>query len=446
MNYDKMTIKDISLWLAGVGILLASFSCWAGNSNVLTAGYSHTCGIKTDSTIVCWGDDSMGQTTSPSGTFSQISAGISHTCGIKTGGTISCWGENGSGQSSQPPGTYLQVVAGTAHTCALKRDSTVICWGSNSSSQSSPLPGVFTQITAGDDFTCGLKPNKMVECWGNAPTLPTNTFTSISAGYDGVCGLKTDGTGTCWGERLSYDTLGFISQIDRGIGYSYNSSYFGGICGIKSDKTVECWNLSEEPQSGTFTYVATGNRHACGLRNNGVVACWGDNGNSRATPPTGVTFKQPGAVVGIPPSSCTQAELNAKYSVGYKAGVAAAGGKTIKLTNISTRALVQGGAYNVIAGFIITGTGTQKVLIRAWGLEAEVDTLLTLQTYPAGTTLATNNNWQTDSRASEIPANMKPTGTTDAAIFINLQAGAYTAMMSTTGSKGLGLIGVDAID
>jgi len=129
-------------------------------------------------------------------------------------------------------------------------------------------------------------------------------------------------------------------------------------------------------------------------------------------------------------------------------GITVSGSTTsaIKLTNISTRALIQGGAYNVIAGFIITGTGTQKVLIRAWGLEAEVDTLLTLQTYPAGTTLATNNNWQTDSRASEIPANMKPTGTTDAAIFINLQAGAYTAMMSTTGSKGLGLIGVDAID
>ncbi|EDN66512.1 Regulator of chromosome condensation, RCC1 [Beggiatoa sp. PS] len=122
MKYDeKMAAKDISLWLVGLGLLLVSFSSWAGNSNVLTAGYVHTCGIKTDSTIACWGSDSSGRSTAPSGTFTQISAGLSHTCGLRTGGTISCWGSNSSGQSSQPPGTYLQVTAGGSHTCALEK-------------------------------------------------------------------------------------------------------------------------------------------------------------------------------------------------------------------------------------------------------------------------------------------------------------------------------------
>ncbi|EDN64988.1 hypothetical protein BGP_6593 [Beggiatoa sp. PS] len=41
---------------------------------------------------------------------------------------------------------------------------------------------------------------------------------------------------------------------------------------------------------------------------------------------------------------------------------------------------------------------------------------------------------------------MKPTKATDAALFRYLAAGAYTAILSTTGGKGLGLIGVNAID
>lgn len=30
----------------------------------------------------------------------------------------------------------------------------------------------------------------------------------------------------------------------------------------------------KHPPSGTFTAVATGNEHACGLRANGTVTCW----------------------------------------------------------------------------------------------------------------------------------------------------------------------------
>lgn len=117
------------------------------------------------------------------------------------------------------------------------------------------------------------------------------------------------------------------------------------------------------------------------------------------------------------------------------------------LTNISTRAPIEGGIYNVIAGFVITGTGTQQVVIRGWGLETSVDPYLLLQKYPSGDPLASNNDWQTDPRRGEVemlPAHLRLNDSTDTGLFRDLSAGAYTATLSSIREKGLGLLGVDA--
>jgi hypothetical protein len=119
-----------------------------------------------------------------------------------------------------------------------------------------------------------------------------------------------------------------------------------------------------------------------------------------------------------------------------------------KLENISTRASIQGeGAYDIIAGFIITGTGNQKIVIRGWGLDAGVDPYLKLEKYPSGDFVAHNNNWLINNpRATEMPGHMNLPKVTDAAIVVDLPAGAYTATLMSVGVKGLGLIGVDAIE
>ena len=38
------------------------------------------------------GDDTFGQSTPPSDTFIRVSASNSHTCGVRTDNTVSCWG------------------------------------------------------------------------------------------------------------------------------------------------------------------------------------------------------------------------------------------------------------------------------------------------------------------------------------------------------------------
>ena len=64
------------------------------------------------------------------GPVSSISAGLSHTCAIKTDGTVQCWG-----QSTVPNdlGPISSISAGFgAKTCAVKTDVTSQCWALNS--------------------------------------------------------------------------------------------------------------------------------------------------------------------------------------------------------------------------------------------------------------------------------------------------------------------------
>ncbi len=119
-----------------------------------------------------------------------------------------------------------------------------------------------------------------------------------------------------------------------------------------------------------------------------------------------------------------------------------------RLINISTRAPIQGGIGDIIAGFIVEGSGTQQVLLRGWGLAAGVDPKLTIQKYPSGDLVADNNNWGDSPRAAEIaalPAHLQVSQSTDAGLLLDLPAGAYTVTLNSEGAKGLGLVGVDAI-
>ena len=101
------------------------------HSNAISAGWFHTCAIRTDSTVDCWGFDWRGQATPPAGRFTAVSAGPSHTCGLRAGGTIECWGGDHWGQASPPAGTFTAVSAGDGHTCGLRPDGTAECWGAD---------------------------------------------------------------------------------------------------------------------------------------------------------------------------------------------------------------------------------------------------------------------------------------------------------------------------
>jgi len=123
------------------------------------------------------------------------------------------------------------------------------------------------------------------------------------------------------------------------------------------------------------------------------------------------------------------------------------------LGNISTRGFVQTGDNVMIGGFIVQGTETKRVIIRAIGPELSqygvpnplANPTLELHDGP-GTLIASNDNWQTtiiggiithDQVQDIINSGHAPADSSESAIIADLPAGNYTAIVrgvnSTTG-------------
>ena len=118
------------------------------------------------------------------------------------------------------------------------------------------------------------------------------------------------------------------------------------------------------------------------------------------------------------------------------------------IANISTRAVIETGDHVLIGGFVISGTELKNVLIRglgpslvAFGVSgALADPTLELHD-GNGSVIATNDNWQDAANASSIPPGFAPVLAAEAAIFIPLQPGAYTAIEAGKGGlTGIGLV------
>jgi hypothetical protein len=228
-----------------------------------------TCALKTDGTVVCWGDNRYGATAVPGelASVAQVSAGVYHSCALKTDGTVVCWGGNPDGQATVPGGlaSVAQVSAGGGHTCALKTDGTVVCWGYNGTGATTVPDGLASvaQVSAGSQqHTCALKTDGTVVCWGlndNGQTTVPAGLTSVaqvSAGGMHTCALKTDGTVVCWGA----------------IGWSHY-----GQATVPAGLT-------------SVAQVSAGGYHTCALKTDGTVVCWGRNDFGEATVPAGLNL------------------------------------------------------------------------------------------------------------------------------------------------------------
>jgi len=106
----------------------------------ISAGGSHSCGVRGDASVVCWGRNYSGQARPPQGSFTAVSAGDSHSCGVRVDASVVCWGDNEHGQTDAPAGTYIAVAACHSHSCALRNDHTATCWGAVASDLRSDNP------------------------------------------------------------------------------------------------------------------------------------------------------------------------------------------------------------------------------------------------------------------------------------------------------------------
>jgi hypothetical protein len=114
-----------------------------------------------------------------------------------------------------------------------------------------------------------------------------------------------------------------------------------------------------------------------------------------------------------------------------------------RLVNISTRAKVGTGGNILIPGFVVRGTGTEQLLIRADGPSltqfsvAGVLAQTTLGVYSGSTLVASNTGWGTSadpaliaSTAAQVGAFAFASNSGDSAQIVNLAAGPYTIQIS----------------
>jgi len=62
----------------------------------------HTCGVRTNDQVACWGRNLFGEARPPAGTFRSVTVGVSYTCGVRTDARLTCWGRNNHGQIPFP--------------------------------------------------------------------------------------------------------------------------------------------------------------------------------------------------------------------------------------------------------------------------------------------------------------------------------------------------------
>jgi alpha-tubulin suppressor-like RCC1 family protein len=276
---------------------------------------NHTCAIRTDSTLWCWGQtaswDLLGNgSTTPqltpaqvgSSSWTSISLGGMHRCGIQTDDTLWCWGRNFEGQvgdgKAQARTTagpkqigdarWKDVSGGGYHTCAISQlDSTMWCWGENADGQlgyaahpeqTTPrrvqsAQGDWKAASAGYEHSCAIDLDDELRCWGRndkgqvgdrttaTKVAPTEVYlgsewTSVSAGFQHTCGIRKVGTLWCWGRNDTYGAVGDGTFTDRTFPVNV-----GG---------TETWT-SVDTSSGSLGH------HTCAIRADDTLWCWGRN-------------------------------------------------------------------------------------------------------------------------------------------------------------------------
>ncbi|MCX6874715.1 MAG: immunoglobulin domain-containing protein [Verrucomicrobia bacterium] len=162
----------------------------------IAAGYSHNVALKGDGTVVAWGDNTEGQTTSQAGLGGvvAIAAGNAHTVALKRDGTVVAWGRNVEGQTTLQSGLYgvAAIAAGGDFTMALRNDGSVVAWGDNANGQATvptaALSGV-TAIAAGGDHAVALKHDHSVVTWGKIWNGSQYLTETVPAGLGGVSAI-----------------------------------------------------------------------------------------------------------------------------------------------------------------------------------------------------------------------------------------------------------------
>jgi alpha-tubulin suppressor-like RCC1 family protein len=247
-----------------------------GRASKVSTGFAHTCVVLTDGSLWCFGQNGEGELgqndpypgngleaqrtadeLSPvqvPGSYRTVDCGQGHTCGVRTDNSLWCWGRNSGSQLGVVDQIQIRrpvrvgsdadwqtIEAGQQHTCALRTDRSLWCWGENTASSSD------------EGFPLGVDVEE-------APT-PTRVGTksdwlSASTGSFHTCAVDTSFALFCWGRNVE-GQLGLgdteLRRVPSPVGAGFSGVAVGGFhtCALRPDGSILCAGKNDVGQLGS---------------------------------------------------------------------------------------------------------------------------------------------------------------------------------------------------
>ncbi len=288
-------------------------------------GAGNACAVGADGALRCWGrfrsgsdlellghDNDFGQADPPGGVFVDVSVGERYACALRADGSAVCWGDNlgksystapqyewwPKGALAVPEGPFAQVHA-SIPPCGLRISGEVVCW----SDQGRRLMDAWAPDDAPDNVL-NNKWTQLVAGWGSR-LISDNAV---------LCGIRADATVGCspygaYRERDSEPGRSAFVLVTPDLYPWVGSGEFrvmdwtsDAMCAVRADRSIDCteshsehilsdvrddWRYAlTDPPQGEFAQVAAGRVHACAIRTDGTVACWGNNSDRPRNPAT----------------------------------------------------------------------------------------------------------------------------------------------------------------
>lgn len=298
----------------------------------LTMSSAHTCALKADGGVRCWGQrgsvssdgtkygllgDGSEFSASASGPVDvkgltsgvlSISAGYFHTCAITASG-VKCWGNNDQGQlgdgsllaKNEPTGVtglisnIASIATASESSCALTKDGAVKCWGSNkigavgnsASFDQHPVlsPANVAGLTSGVNalstssqglhFMCAHKtaPKNEIRCWGANGRGQLGDSGTISSPTPTAATLNNASKVTAISQQVASTCVLMDGRVK-----CWGSNSFGNLgTGNVGGETADARDAIDVIGLKDVAAIASGGHHACALTSAGGVKCWGLN-------------------------------------------------------------------------------------------------------------------------------------------------------------------------
>lgn len=212
-----LTTAGVIECVGGTPFTLAPAS---GSFVEVMVGLVASCGIRTDGVVQC-NNSLPANFVFPTGTFTDYDvdyASGGHTCGVRADGTIACFGDNSKGQApatrTAAAGSFTRVDTGLEFTCALRTDSHMECWGD---ATAAAVSHVFPTATFSAPASVIVGQNIALALSGaQVPGYPLATaftyafdcgsgFGSASATATTSCATSTAGSRTVRGKVIDQD-------------------------------------------------------------------------------------------------------------------------------------------------------------------------------------------------------------------------------------------------